>query len=242
MAERERHYFGKVKYIIGRTNWDKSIAKTLAPQSVYYHVDEVLREEFYTQENNHVSGKKLVIVSTLSNTFYKGIDVVLKVAKLLKETSNIDFEWKIIGLNRNETLVRFFEKKFDIDSDEVNVNYLGRKSPNELVHLLSSSYLFVHPSYIDNSPNSVCEAQMMGLPVIACNVGGLSSLIVHNKTGALVPSNGIFEIVYEIIRLTNNKNEYDLISKNAYKVASERHNKNKIQNELIKVYNEILKN
>ena len=36
---------------------------------------------------------------------------------------------------------------------------------------LSSSRVYIHPAIIDNSPNSLCEAQIVGCPVIAANVG-----------------------------------------------------------------------
>ena len=48
---------------------------------------------------------------------------------------------------------------------------------------------YVHPSYIDNSPNSVCEAQVLGVPVVATDVGGVPSIVENGKTGWLVPAN-----------------------------------------------------
>ena len=111
---------------------------------------------------------------------------------------------------------------------------------DQIVKEMLNTDVFVHPSYIDNSPNSVCEAQMLGLPVIACNVGGLESLITHMESGILVPSNGVYELVYYLEILKNNPDLKQHIGNTARKNAMERHDRNKILNKLISVYNEII--
>ena len=37
--------------------------------------------------------------------------------------------------------------------------------PQQIVRELSEADLFIHPSIIDNSPNALCEAQLVGCPV-----------------------------------------------------------------------------
>lgn len=101
--------------------------------------------------------------------------------------------------------------------------------------------IFIHPSYIDNSPNSVCEAQICGLPVIAANVGGVSSLIEHKKTGLLVPANAPYDICYWIKELINNDNLRESLSNNAVFTAKERHNPQTIVKNILEVYQSILK-
>ena len=36
------------RYVIGRTEWDSKILRTLNPDAVYFHCDELLRDEFYS--------------------------------------------------------------------------------------------------------------------------------------------------------------------------------------------------
>jgi glycosyltransferase involved in cell wall biosynthesis len=151
-----------------------------------------------------------------------------------------DFEWKIIGLNGNDKLLKHFEKKLEINHQSINVKCLGRKNASELKSIMLSADIFVHPSYIDNSPNSVCEAQILGIPVIASNVGGLNSIIEDNETGILVPSNGAFEISGIILKSYSNKDYFKDISINSQHLAFKRHNKEKILKDLLKVYQTIL--
>jgi glycosyltransferase involved in cell wall biosynthesis len=154
---------------------------------------------------------------------------------------NFDFHWEIIGLEKNSPLLKHFEKSEKIKHQEVNIICSGRKSPDVMIELMKTSDVFVHPSYIDNSPNSVCEAQILGLPVIACNVGGISTLIEHEKTGFLVPSNGVFELVHYISKLIVDEDLRTKIGQKARQVAYERHDRYKIVSELFEVYFKLIK-
>lgn len=146
---------------------------------------------------------------------------------------------EVIGINSNSRIVHFFENKLKIISKDVNIEYLGYKNEEELCSIELKAHVFVHPSYIDNSPNSVCEAQILGLPIIATNVGGISSLIDHEVDGILVPSNAPYEIVYALKKLMN----YDyakIISSNGIEISSKRHDQNSIYISLLSTYQKII--
>lgn len=237
-AKREQNFLSKAKYVMGRTDWDEIIVKLFNQNVQYFHVDEVLRPVFYQGENtrNQNSKQQFKIISTLSPTVYKGLDVALKTAKQLTELVNFDFQWEIIGLDDNATFVKHFEKAEKINHKEVNIIFKGKKSPEEMIEIMQQADVFVHPSYIDNSPNSVCEAQILGLTVIACNVGGVETLVEHEKTGFLVPSNGVFELVHYLRKLKEEKKLRDKIGEKARQVAFERHNRDKIVEDVLHVY------
>lgn len=243
-GEREKLLFKDVQYCMGRTKWDFQVSQLLSPKSSYFHVDEVLRSVFYQNAGQwkHHNEEKVKIISTLSDTVYKGLDVILKTAHLLKTETDIDYEWHIIGIDNNANIVGFFEKNLNISSGVVNVLYDGVKTADEVCNLLLSSDIYVHPSYIDNSPNSVCEAQILGIPVIGTDVGGISSLIDNGKTGLLVPANAPFELAYFIKHLAEDKTLSLKISEKEVECATKRHDYRKIYNELITVYNTILEN
>lgn len=150
----------------------------------------------------------------------------------------IKFNWKVIGISKDTDFVHLFEKQYNISSADTNITLLGRKNAEQIQKLLLDADLYVHPSYIDNSPNSVCEAQYIGIPLIACYVGGVPSLIQHGVSGWLIPTNEPYEIAY--IVKNYNKLPIEEISKNEIIIAEERHNIYKIYNEVKRCYNEIL--
>ncbi|MFW8602417.1 glycosyltransferase family 4 protein [Desulfobacterota bacterium M19] len=241
-AQREADILQKARYVMGRTDWDKMVSALYNPDVSYFHVDEVLRPSFYaaSQDDTATRHKSLTIVSTLSPTVYKGIDVLLRAAKKITELGGAEFRWQVIGLDKNDQLFRHFEATEKIYHADVSIQCLGRKNPEELIDILNAADVFVHPSYIDNSPNSVCEAQMLGLPVIACDVGGVSSLIQHGESGFLVPSNGVFELVHYIKLLAQDQELVENIGERAIKVAKKRHDRIRIMHDLKEMYTRII--
>lgn len=242
-AKHESELFKKAQFFMGRTSWDFHISKLLSPKSIYYKVNEVLRSPFYNNAYvKQTNNSKLMILSTLSETVYKGLDLVLKSARILASETNIRFEWNVVGVPKESRFVRFVEKMIGVKSSDVCISYLGILNAKQLAEICKSSSVYVHPSYIDNSPNSICEAQMLGLPVIATNVGGVSSLIKHGETGILIPSNSPYELSYWLRELFYNKTLYEMLSNNGVSSAMERHDYETIYCNLMAAYNSILQN
>lgn len=239
-AKREKQIFSQLKYVCGRTAWDKQITHLFNPNIQYFHIDEVLRPEFYLPHHQNATKTVFTILSTLSPTIYKGIDVVLKAAQQLTNLCNVQFEWKIAGVDASTQLLKLIENKEKISHKKVNITLLGKLNAIQLINEMKEADVFVHPSYIDNSPNSVCEAQLMGLPIIACNVGGLSSLITHKENGILVPSNGVYELVHYLQQLYNNPSLRQQLGNKAQEIAKERHQPKKITENLLAAYLTIL--
>lgn len=240
-ASRESGLFKKIRYCMGRTHWDYQISQLYAPQSSYFKINEVLRPLFYNNAGIWFPPEgKCIIVSTISETVYKGLDIILKTAALLKAETNIDFEWHVVGVKANSDLVKIFEKQYGIYSSAVNIIYKGVLKPQNLIDEMRDASVYVHPSYIDNSPNSVCEAQMLGIPVIACNVGGVATILDEGKSGILVPANSPFEITYYIKKLVNDKIFAIKLGRAAAEYSSIRHNKESILENLVSTYSAII--
>lgn len=236
-ANREIRIIKSNKNFIGRTVWDERIIKLFNQNSIYFYGSEILREVFY-EDQNRTLPNKTIIITTISSPLYKGFDVVLKTAKLLKEEYNLDFTWIVYG----DLSPKYIENKVGIFSSDVNVELRGVVSAAELKKSLLGATCLVHPSYIDNSPNSICEAQILGVPVIATNVGGIPTLLKDGMAGWLVPSNDPFQMAYLIKMLSKNLSlniEKGLIGKN---IAKQRHDKVEIVDELIKIYNTLIEN
>jgi glycosyltransferase involved in cell wall biosynthesis len=237
-AVREKKIFEGCKNFMGRTHWDKAICKILSPNATYFYCSEILRSEFSLNQKNikRDISKKIRIVSTISDPHYKGVDIILKTAKILKSNMNLDFEWSIFGVSD----IDYASSKLGIDAVSNNITLKGVVCAAELATSLSNASIYVHSSYIDNSPNSICEAQVIGTPVIANDVGGVSSLIAHNKTGFLTPANDPFMMAHYIKELGENLHIRERISRNAQSIAIKRHDPNIIIESLFDVYKKIL--
>lgn len=233
----ERLIYAHIKYFAGRTDWDKKLSSLFSPSSKYYYCSEILRTEFYQSPkwNVHNRDSDFVLVTTISDPLYKGFDLVLKSAKILTDSS-LSFEWRVFG----NISPKLMESKTNIVAENVNVKLYGVATPKELVENLLDADIFIHPSYIDNSPNSLCEAQLLGLPVISTFVGGIPSLIEQNKTGVLVPANDPYFLANTTINILHDTEFMTLLGENARTMALHRHDPQEITSDLLSIYKNIL--
>lgn len=230
-----------VRHYMGRTTWDKALVNTLTKGSTYHHVEEALRPTFL--ENKKLwgcpKGGKLRLLSTGCSSFWKGIDVMLKTAHVLKE-AGVDFEWNVAGGLSSE-LKEIVEKKEGLRYADNNINILGFCTPEQLIDIMCNSTMYVHTAYIENSPNSICEAQLVGMPIVSTMVGGISTLVRNGEEGDLLPANDPWQIANAIIELSKDNERMMLYSKNSRQHALERHNPEKIMNQLLKCYKDLVK-
>lgn len=235
----EKSNFKAVKYYMGRTDWDHHLVGLFHPGSKYFYCSEALRPVFYKSINvwkPHTINKCCRMLTVGTSGYLKGLDVILKTAHILKE-QNFDFEWNIAG---GLGMKKIIEKEIGLKFEDNNIRFLGFRSADQVIQLMMNSDLFIHASYIDNSPNAVCEAQYMGMPIIATNVGGISSLIKTEKEGILVPANHPYEMAFCIIHLFKDKEMQKAFSTETRKRARERHNPQVILKDLLNCYKSLI--
>lgn len=233
-AERESQILKACRYVMGRTDWDHLFVKSNAKSATYFHCEELMRSEFQNTVWRKPGNNRLVLITTNNGEIYKGIDIVLKTATMLKK-ENIDFEWRVAGIDKYNFSLKVFENKFRIDHKKCNIKLLGALATKDLIKEMLKADLFIHPSRIDNSPNSVCEAMLIGMPVIAANVGGIPSLIDNGINGWLFDpdDNCLFD---SIKRITDNSQTISHVARNARETSLKRHNVQNVTNNLSDIY------
>ena len=222
-AVREGDLIRKASYFMGRTEFDRSVVLAAHPRARYFKVNELLRDVFYAHAGaaQYRDRSRLKIVSTLSDTVYKGLDLVLKTAALLH--SRMEIEWQIIGLDADARLAGIFERELGVRAEQAGVRFLGVCDAEKVCRTLLDADVYVHPSYIDNSPNSVCEAQMLGVPVIATGVGGVGSLIEDGVNGLLVPPGDAQALADALRRLSEDLTLRERLGRSGAAASAARH-------------------
>lgn len=117
-----------------------------------------------------------------------------------------------------------------------NVKILGFTQPEELINILCESTIYVHTAYIENSPNSICEAQYLGLPVVSTHVGGIETLLDGGNDGVLVPANDPWRMANAILELAKDNNLMMTYSDNGFNHAHCRHKPENILRDLMSCY------
>jgi glycosyltransferase involved in cell wall biosynthesis len=240
-AFREEKILEHAKYVMGRTDWDRRISRILAPNSMYFTVNEVLRDAFYKCTWQHTTfDKKILIVTTSGTDFHKGFETIVKTATLLSSIQDFDFEWIVIGVDKRSEIVSIVCKWLKADLEKINITLLGQKKETDVLQILSNASIYCQVSHIENSSNSLCEAMLVGKPIVATFAGGTSSLLENMKEGLLVQEGDFYSIAGAIKEFVTNHVLANECAKNARLKAIKRHDKKKIVNDLVTVYNRIL--
>lgn len=242
------------KNVIGRTHWDKACVLSVNPDIQYFHVNENLRDEFYTGDvwSYEDCEKHSIFVS---QAFYpiKGFHQLLKALNEVKKTYP-DVKVYVAGylpytLNNKFLDVfvdYFFEyqgyikkliKKYNLGG---NIIYTGPLSAQQMKERYLKCNVFVSASTIENSPNSVGEAMILGTPVVASNVGGVSTIMVDGTDGVLYDFYDNDKLSASIVSIFANETDTDSRCNNARNHALKTHNKNNNTDALLKVYSDII--
>lgn len=179
------------------------------------------------------------MVSINNGELYKGFDTILLAAHSLTK-KGISFVWDVYGISANAPIIKIVEEILGNSFNENNVRFNGKKTASELAKELSSATFYVHPSHVDNSPNSLCEAQIVGTPTVSTYIGGIPSLVKDGVTGYLF-DDGDFEQLTNIVASKYMLvEELTKISLNAKHVAFLRHDRSGIVENLLETYKEII--
>ena len=130
--------------------------------------------------------------------------------------------------------------RLELDLEKIGVNLLGVRTEHELIEMLRESDIYCQVSHIENSPNSLCEAMMLGIPVVATNVGGTSSLLTDGQEGILVQEGEPYSFAGAILELSNNFNAASEFAQKGRIRALKRHEPSKVVREITNAYNTIL--
>lgn len=235
----EKRYIATVKHFICRTHWDKSVVRNLHPQAVVHHNWELLRPEFYTAIQPSADQERNAVLFVGGDNYIKGIREALQTIDLLRETSPVRLI--VTGSGSQESILKLAAglslKNINADATE----HRGMLTGAQLWETYHDAFCLLHPSYIDNSPNSVCEAQLAGLPVVASDVGGVSSLIESGKTG-LLTSLSVSEIAQAVETLRNDVTLRNTLISQAREISLERFDQQQIVGITESIYQEVLAN
>jgi len=247
----EYEYLRRAKHVIGRTQWDQDHVRTINPNISYHFCNESLRDEFYTTVKWNIQSKKEHTIF-LSQAAYpiKGLHKVLEAVYLIKEQfPNIQLRIAGADITKIDSLSdklrlggygRYIRRLMHKYGLEENISFRGFLNAKDMVKEYLNCHLFVCPSSIENSPNSLGEAQILGVPCIASYVGGIPDMIVHGKTGLLYRFEEVEMLAQNINKLFTNDALTVKLSSNGIKIAAQRHNRNKNALKTMAIYKELI--
>ena len=249
----ENEYLNRTKNVIGRTHWDYAHTKAVNLRVHYHFCNESLRDSFYSASKWSFEKCDLHTVF-LSQAGYpiKGLHQVIKsVVVLKKDYPNIKVRVGGVNITKNGTIEEKIKrggygkyisellKKYKLEDSLI---FLGSLSEKNMIEEYQKAHVFICPSSIENSPNSLGEAQLLGVPLIASFVGGVPDMVVEGETGLLYRFEEIEMLTQNIRSVFNDNILAKKISSKGIDAASIRHNRKDNLVKILNIYSDILTN
>ena len=235
----------KVNAVIGRTTWDYANTKAINPKEEYYHNNEVLRTSFYTDKWDINNCERYTLFCSQAGYPIKGAHFLVKTIAILKQRYP-KVKLFIAGENilneglRTSGYAKYLSKLIKKYKISDNVTFTGILSENEMKEKMLRSHIFVLPSAIENSSNSLGEAMILGMPCVATNTGGTMDILEHRKEGYLYPYTEPAMCANYISDFFQNDDLCIAMGKNARETALRRHDPNKNVKNYIELYEKMI--
>lgn len=243
----EKRMLSQVHHIIGRTSWDKAHTWAINPNAAYYFCNETLRPEFYDGSSwNYEKCLKHSIFLSQAGYPIKGLHQVIKAMPLiLREYPDTKVLIAGIDITKCESfkdrirltgygkIIRRMIKKYHI---EKHVEFLGPMNAEEMKQAYLRCNVFVCPSTIENSPNSLGEAQILGVPCVSSYVGGVPDMMKCEEK-RLYRFDDIEMLAYNVVNVfkDSSKASYSIVCDNALR----RHDGKSNAEQLLTIYKTI---
>lgn len=235
-----------VSHIIGRTSWDLAKIWAINPKAKYFFCNETLRSEFYDGScwsyDNCLPHS--IFISQASYPI-KGFHQVLKAMPLILRHFP-DATIRVAGYNpmANTSLYQRLKlsgygkylnriiRKLNLEN---NITFLGPLNAEQMKAEYLRSNVFISPSSIENSPNSLGEAQILGVPCISSYVGGAMDMMTKNIEN-LYRFEEIEMLAYKVCNIFYKKG----VQVSMRDIAQDRHNIVNNDERLYHIYKEII--
>ncbi|MCS7060365.1 MAG: glycosyltransferase [Anaerolineae bacterium] len=177
----------------------------------------------------------------------KGIDTLFRAIALLKNSPSggLDNLCVIViggdpseqGRRENEEMARLHALRSELGLNDL-ITFLGARDQETLQFYYAAADVLVMPSHYESFGMVALEAMACGTPVIASDVGGLSQLVRHNRTGLRVPSKDPLALANAARALLTDEARRRAMGHRAA-CAAEDYSWTKIVDKLMAVYEEI---
>ena len=212
------------------------VLKLASPKKCFYSPNgiEIENKELFVIHSSEKKEFIKFIFLGRKEAFMKGLDILIKAFNNYK---NHNIQLYIQGSDVGDTK----SLRELITSLKMTNVFLLDKYDGPIVEYLSNYDVFIMPSRYEAFSMAVVEAMKAKLPVIASNSVGAADHVKAANSGLLFNSTveGISNAIQEILNL---KSEWAKMGENGYNYVFENLNWEKIANDAIKNYQNLLKN
>ena len=202
-SKRERAALERARHVIGRTWMDQEFACRINSEIQYHFMNETLRRTFYEGSWDRDKCEKHSILVSQGDYPLKGLHYMLKAmpailekypdARLYVAGNPIVRPRNLKGMLKISSYGKYIMELISRLKLEGRVVFTGKLNAREMKERMLGSHVFVCASAVENSPNSLGEAMLLGVPCVTAWVGGVPSVFVSGVDGISYPGYGAEE-------------------------------------------------
>ena len=250
-AENEKKILLLTGNVTGRTTFDKETSYSINPDAEYFFMNETMRPCFYSGKWEEKKAIPHSIFLSQGDYPLKGFHFMLEAMPLILKKYP-DAHVYVAGNNiigrgkskypyfmRASAYGKYLKKLISSNKLRKKVTMVGTLSDEEMKSRFLKSSIFVCPSVVENSPNSLGEAMLLGVPVVAANAGGIPDMIVDGRDGIIFDNMDYRKLADAILQMWDEPVIAAVYGDNASKHAAETHNADANYKRLLEIYGEI---
>lgn len=248
-SKKEQELLQMARNVEGRSTWDRVSALNINPGLNYYYCPRMIRSPFYDGGWDIKNVEKHSIFVHQGNYPVKGLHFVLEALAKVK-VKFPDVKLYVSGSDLFHSTAKFsglfpygypnylkhLIKKYNLYE---SITFTGHLNAEQLASFLKRMNVVVLPSSIENAPNSIVEAQLVGVPVVASFVGGNMDMVRHEVDGFLYCFNEPNMLCEYIERLFNSEKLSLSFSERARVKALDKHDPDKLVETLLSIYSKV---
>ena len=257
--------------VTGRTAWDRHYTAKWNNNARYFQMNETLRPDFYTEQWTQENCEKNSIFLSQGDYPIKGLHYMLLAlpairakipdVKVYVAGNSIIGEGGMMKRLKISAYGRYLRSLIQKYRLKDNICFLGRLSAEQMKQQYLKSNLFVCCSSIENSPNSLGEAMLLGVPCVSANVGGIPSIFTDKIDGVLYKTHKMSDNFFHnerdvkscelsleeiagnladsVVEILSEVHLINLYTKNARKHARKTHDPKENYSKMTEIYSEI---
>ena len=245
----ERELIRSADYILGRTTWDRAHTYAINPHAQYFSCSRVLRAPFYETKWSVDNMERHSIY--VGNGYYalKGLHFVLQaVAELRREYPDIKLYVAGYQPYRDGDRRSFLKKGYaaylkklveDLKLEDC-VIFTGPLNAEQVANRLATVNVYVLASAVENSPNTLGEAMLVGTPCVAAYVGGVPDMVTDGKDALIFRNDDPALMAWKIKQVFDSDELCQRLSENGQNRASVTHDPERNAQALLEAYRSIL--
>lgn len=245
----EERLLKETGHVTGRTPFDRETVRRLNPDAVYHFMNETMRPAFYEGAWSPAGCRRFTIFVSQADYPLKGFHYLLQaMEEILRDFPETEIlvagnsvlgtdGWKgRLKIPAYGSYLRRLIRTFRLQG---KIRVLGRLEEAQMRQAFLSCHVFLCPSAMENSPNSVGEAQLLGVPVAASDAGGIPGVVEDGVGGLLFAKGDVRGLAQTVKRIFSSDELAESLSCSERRIAAEKYDGARNFDRLLEIYGEI---